>query len=51
MSEQINLQTIATELSIQLSQVTKTLALLDTGATVPFLARYRKEITGSLDEV
>ncbi len=51
MSEQINLQTIATELSIQLSQVTKTLALLDTGATVPFLARYRKEITGSLNEV
>src|SRR5690606_38579356 len=32
-------------------QVRTTLALLDEGATVPFIARYRKELTGSLDEV
>jgi uncharacterized protein len=51
MSEIINLQNIATQLSIKLSQVEKTLELLDSGATIPFISRYRKEITGSLDEV
>ena len=51
MSEIINLQKIATELNINLSQVEKTLYLLDSGATIPFISRYRKEITGSLDEV
>lgn len=51
MSESINLQHIATALTIKLVQVEKTLELLDTGATVPFISRYRKEITGSLDEV
>ena len=42
---------IAEELSIKLKQVTDTIALLDEGATVPFISRYRKEVTGSLDEV
>ncbi|GAB3910259.1 Tex family protein [Mucilaginibacter boryungensis] len=42
---------IATELSITDKQVNATIALLDEGATVPFISRYRKELTGSLDEV
>jgi len=43
-------QRIADELSIAEKQVTATVALLDDGATVPFIARYRKEVTGSLDD-
>lgn len=42
---------IAHELSITQKQVLTTLGLLDEGATVPFISRYRKELTGSLDEV
>ncbi|MDR2928678.1 MAG: RNA-binding transcriptional accessory protein [Cytophagaceae bacterium] len=42
---------IATELNIAERQVSNTVALLDEGATIPFISRYRKEITGSLDEV
>ena len=42
---------IARELGIAAGQVEATAALLDDGATVPFIARYRKERTGSLDEV
>ncbi len=42
---------IATELSIQGKQVNAVLELLEEGATIPFIARYRKEKTGSLDEV
>ena len=42
---------IASELSASVQQVTATVDLLDEGATVPFLARYRKEMTGGLDEV
>src|SRR5512133_3115135 len=42
---------IAEELKISTEQVINTAALLDSGATVPFIARYRKELTGSLDEV
>ncbi|UKT63196.1 Tex family protein [Pedobacter mucosus] len=42
---------IATELKISEKQVTATLNLLDDGATIPFISRYRKELTGSLDEV
>src|ERR1700736_6433396 len=41
---------IAQELGIREQQVEATVALLDGGATVPFVARYRKEITGSLDD-
>jgi protein Tex len=43
-------QRIADELSIQLKQVTAAVGLLDEGATVPFISRYRKEVTGSLDD-
>lgn len=42
---------IGRELSITPDQVTATAHLLDEGATVPFIARYRKEATGALDEV
>jgi len=42
---------IAAELSIAEKQVSATAALLDEGATVPFISRYRKEATGTLDEV
>ena len=44
-------KTLASELGIAVNQVTATVELLDDGATVPFLARYRKEVTGGLDEV
>jgi len=44
-------QKIASELEINESQVQSTVYLLDEGATVPFIARYRKEATDSLDEV
>jgi len=43
-------QIIATELSVRLAQVEAAIALLDEGATVPFIARYRKEATGGLDD-
>lgn len=42
---------ISERLGINSGSVKNTLALLDSGATVPFVARYRKEATGSLDEV
>lgn len=42
---------IASELNINPKQVEATTNLLDEGGTVPFIARYRKEVTGSLDEV
>lgn len=42
--------TLARELNARLSQVESAIALLDSGATVPFIARYRKEITGGLDD-
>ncbi|MCO5935523.1 RNA-binding transcriptional accessory protein [Mucilaginibacter sp. RB4R14] len=42
---------IARELSVGSKQVSATIVLLDEGATVPFISRYRKEVTGSLDEV
>ena len=45
-------QVIADKLGIKISQAEKTINLLDEGNTVPFIARYRKEITGNLsDEV
>ena len=42
---------IAEELHLTAEQVKNTLALLEGGATIPFISRYRKEATGSLDEV
>jgi uncharacterized protein len=44
-------QIIASELSLSLQNVKNTLELLAEGATIPFIARYRKERTGSLDEI
>ncbi len=41
---------IAAELSVRPEQVAATVALLDEGASVPFISRYRKEVTGSLDD-
>ncbi|MBI1398242.1 MAG: S1 RNA-binding domain-containing protein [Betaproteobacteria bacterium] len=43
-------QRIATELQVRAAQVEAAVALLDEGATVPFIARYRKEVTGGLDD-
>lgn len=43
-------QTIAQELNVRVEQVAATIALLDDGSTVPFVARYRKEATGGLDD-
>src|SRR5437899_2565954 len=42
---------LSAELQLQSGQVARTIALLDEGNTIPFVARYRKEVTGSLDEV
>ena len=44
-------QLIASEQSLSIKQVKTVIAMLDEGNTVPFIARYRKEQTGSLDEV
>ena len=41
---------LATEISAQPAQITAAIALLDGGATVPFISRYRKESTGGLDD-
>jgi len=43
-------QQIATELAVGSQQIQAAIALLDDGATVPFIARYRKEATGGLDD-
>jgi uncharacterized protein len=43
-------QLIASELNVALGQVRATVELLDDGATVPFISRYRKEVTGGLDD-
>ncbi|MCK5335239.1 MAG: RNA-binding transcriptional accessory protein, partial [Gammaproteobacteria bacterium] len=44
-------QRISQELAIQEKQVSATVEMLDEGATVPFIARYRKEATGGLDDI
>jgi uncharacterized protein len=43
-------QRIAAELNVQIRQVEAAVGLLDEGATVPFISRYRKEVTGGLDD-
>jgi uncharacterized protein len=45
------ISTIASEMSLRPAQVAATALLLEEGSTVPFIARYRKEATGTLDEV
>ena len=42
--------TLAQELSIPQKQIEATVELIDAGNTIPFIARYRKEVTGSLDD-
>ena len=44
------IKTLAEEFKIKVEQVEKTVALIDDGNTIPFIARYRKEETGSLDD-
>ena len=43
-------KTLAEEFKIKEEQVTNTVALIDEGNTIPFISRYRKEVTGSLDD-
>ena len=45
------IQKIAQDLSIKENQIAKVLELTNEGNTIPFIARYRKEMTGNLDEV
>jgi uncharacterized protein len=51
MSTNKNIELIAKKLGLHDWQVENTIRLLDDGATIPFISRYRKEMTGSLDEV
>ena len=44
------LKQLAEELNIRVEQVQATVQLIDEGNTIPFIARYRKEVTGSLDD-
>ena len=44
-------QKIATELKLSSKQVDAAIGLLDEGASVPFISRYRKEVTGGLDDL
>ena len=49
MNESI-IKQLALENNIKEEQITKTLSLLEEGDTIPFIARYRKDVTGNLDE-
>ncbi|MFM6923051.1 MAG: Tex-like N-terminal domain-containing protein, partial [Polynucleobacter victoriensis] len=52
-AEQITLRInhqIASEMNVRPQQIAVSVALMDEGATVPFIARYRKEVTGGLDD-
>ncbi len=51
MSTNKNIELIAKNLGLHNWQVENTIRLMDEGATIPFISRYRKEMTGSLDEV
>ena len=46
-----HVQLIASTLNLKTKGIENTMALFQDGATIPFIARYRKEATGSLDEV
>jgi len=47
----LHVELVSKELNVHTKQVQATIELLDEGSTVPFISRYRKEITGSMDEV
>ncbi len=47
---EIIIEELTTELNVKKEQIEATLKLLEEGATIPFIARYRKEVTGALDE-
>ena len=49
--ENTNIKQIATDLGLGDQQVEKVIELTSEGNTIPFIARYRKELTGNLDEV
>ncbi len=51
MLEEKFVERISKELSVRSQQAIKAIELLDGGATIPFIARYRKDVTGNLDEV
>lgn len=51
MTTATTIQLIAQKLGISTKQISNTIVLLEEGGTVPFISRYRKEMTGSLDEV
>ncbi len=51
MSTNKNIELVAKKLGLHEWQVENTIRLIDEGATIPFISRYRKEMTGSLDEV
>ena len=44
------IQKLSQEFNIKVEHVEKTVELIDEGNTIPFIARYRKEVTGSLDD-
>lgn len=50
MNADLYARSIATELNVEESFIRNTILLLESGATIPFISRYRKEMTGSLDE-
>ncbi|MGM9571168.1 MAG: Tex-like N-terminal domain-containing protein, partial [bacterium] len=50
MKEQDMIRLLAAELKVKDWQIEKTIELFDAGNTIPFVARYRKEVTGELDE-
>lgn len=51
MNKEKNIKIISTELNLSVKQVLAAVNLLEDDATIPFIARYRKEVTGGLDEV
>ena len=50
-SERPRIDFINRNTGLDIKNISKTLVLLDDGSTIPFISRYRKEMTGSLDEV
>ena len=45
------IEKLASEFKVKTAQVESTVALIDEGNTIPFIARYRKEVTGGLTDV